>query len=89
LRHPRAPAINAADSPAQPIRGRSELETGGGPPEDGIDNDLDGLTDMADPSCGNPWSDNEIAASSACGLLGVEVLPVLGWAAARRRRRLP
>ena len=54
---------------------------------DGIDNDLDGLADMADSDCGNPWSDNEIAAGASCGLLGVEALPVLAWAATRRRRR--
>jgi len=56
---------------------------------DGIDNDLDGAIDMADSDCGNPWSDNEIASGSSCGLLGIEALPVLAWAAARRRRRLP
>ncbi len=54
---------------------------------DGIDNDLDSLIDMADPNCEHAWSDNEIAAASSCGLLGVEVLPVLAWAAIRRRRR--
>ncbi len=55
--------------------------------DDGIDNDLDGLTDMADSDCGSPWSDNELAAASACGLLGIEILPVLAWAAVRRRQR--
>jgi DNA-binding beta-propeller fold protein YncE len=54
---------------------------------DGIDNDHDAATDMADADCGAPWSDNEIAVGAGCGLLGVEVLPVLAFAAARRRRR--
>jgi hypothetical protein len=53
---------------------------------DGLDNDLDTLTDLADPDCGNPWSDNELATGGSCGLLGVEALPLLAWAAARRRR---
>jgi hypothetical protein len=53
---------------------------------DGVDNDGDALIDMADPDCGNPWSDNEIP--GGCGLLGIEVLPLLVWSAARRRRSL-
>jgi DNA-binding beta-propeller fold protein YncE len=56
---------------------------------DGIDNDLDSLTDLADPQCGNAWSDNELASPGACGLLGLEALPLLAWAAARRSRALP
>jgi DNA-binding beta-propeller fold protein YncE len=53
---------------------------------DGIDNDLDSATDLADSDCDDPASDGEIAAP-ACGLLGVEALPVLAWAAFRRRRQ--
>jgi len=43
---------------------------------------------MADPQCGNPWSDNETLLNGPCGLLGIEVLPVLLWSALRRRRRV-
>jgi DNA-binding beta-propeller fold protein YncE len=55
---------------------------------DGIDNEGDGLVDMADSDCGNPWSDNETLLNRGCGLLGIEVLPLLVWGAARRRRRV-
>ena len=55
---------------------------------DGLDNEGDGLVDMADPDCGNPWSDNETLLNRPCGLLGIEVLPVLLWSALRRRRRV-
>lgn len=44
--------------------------------DDGIDNDLDGFVDMGDVSCGNLWSNNEVAHSGGCGLLGIEVLPL-------------
>jgi hypothetical protein len=54
---------------------------------DGIDNDFDAATDLADSDCPNAWSDNELTAAPSCGLLGLEALPVLVWAAARRRRR--
>jgi len=54
---------------------------------DGIDNDLDGPIDLADSQCGNAFSDNEIARGGSCGLLGVEVLPLLALGAARRQRR--
>ncbi len=54
---------------------------------DGIDNDFDSQTDLADADCPNAWSDNEFTAAPSCGLLGVEALPVLAWAALRRRRR--
>jgi DNA-binding beta-propeller fold protein YncE len=53
---------------------------------DGLDNEGDGLIDMADSDCGNPWSDNESLFHAGCGLLGIEVLPLLAWAARRRRR---
>jgi hypothetical protein len=52
---------------------------------DGIDNEGDGLIDMADPDCGNLWSDNEVLMDQRCGLLGIEVLPLLLWGARRRR----
>jgi DNA-binding beta-propeller fold protein YncE len=54
---------------------------------DGIDNDGDGPIDMADGDCGNTWSDNETLVNRSCGLLGIEVLPLLLWSASRRRRR--
>jgi len=53
---------------------------------DGIDNEGDGLVDMEDPDCGAPWSDNERLLTRGCGLLGIEVLPLLLWGARRRRR---
>jgi hypothetical protein len=52
---------------------------------DGVDNDSDSLIDMADADCGNPWSDNEL--SRGCGLLGIELLPLLIGLEARRRVR--
>jgi DNA-binding beta-propeller fold protein YncE len=53
---------------------------------DGIDNEGDGFTDMGDSDCGNTWSDNETLLNRSCGLLGIEVLPLLVWSALRRRR---
>jgi DNA-binding beta-propeller fold protein YncE len=53
---------------------------------DGIDNEGDGLIDLADGDCGAAWSDNETLVNRGCGLLGIEVLPLLAWGAARRRR---
>ncbi|TFG95451.1 MAG: hypothetical protein E4H11_05040, partial [Myxococcales bacterium] len=53
---------------------------------DGIDNEGDGFTDMADSDCGNTWSDNETLVNRSCGLLGIEVLPLLIWSGYRRRR---
>jgi hypothetical protein len=41
---------------------------------------------MADGDCGNTWSDNETLLNRSCGLLGIEVLPLLLWSASRRRR---
>jgi len=55
---------------------------GGGACEDHVDDDLDGLIDQLDPQC--PWPGE--GTGVGCGLLGVEVLPVFGWAFARRRR---
>ena len=52
---------------------------------DGFENDSDGKIDYpADPGCASPGDTGE---TGGCGLLGIEVLPVLGWAASRRRRR--
>jgi hypothetical protein len=73
------------DYPADPGCRNPEWGTESPGCNDGIDNDGDSLIDMADPECGNPWSDNELPGS--CGLLGIEAVPLLAWAAARRRRR--
>jgi len=75
-------AIDGADPGCRDEYGRSESPSC----NDGIDNDGDGLTDMADSDCGNTWSDNETLVNRSCGLLGVEVLPLLLWSAIRRRR---
>jgi hypothetical protein len=52
---------------------------------DGADNDNDAAIDFpADAQCSSPYDNRE--AASSCGLLGVEGLPVLAWAAWARRR---
>ncbi len=56
---------------------------GGGPCEDHVDEDLDGLIDELDPQCPSPGEGSGVG----CGLLGVEVLPILAWAALRSTRR--
>ena len=50
---------------------------------DGADNDGDGLIDLADPQCTRPAGNKE---SSGCGLLGIEVVGVAGWAIGRKAR---
>ena len=62
------------------------LILGGAPCRDGVDDDLDGLIDSDDPSCGNaeihyPWGEG-------CGL-GPELAPILAALALGRRRRRP
>lgn len=55
--------------------------------QDGVDNDGDGLIDAPDdPECGTPSDDSE-QPGAGCGLLGIEILPLLGGAARARRRR--
>lgn len=52
---------------------------------DGADNDADLAIDFpADPHCSSPYDNRE--APGSCGLLGIEGLPFLGWAAWMRRR---
>jgi hypothetical protein len=62
----------------------SEFVVLGGPAcADRVDEDRDGAIDGLDPQCPSPsegWG-------AGCGLVGVEVLPVLLWAGARQRRR--
>jgi len=53
---------------------------------DGVNNDTDGLVDLADPNCANA-ADNREAQQSGCGLSGAEALPFLGLLAALLRRR--
>ncbi len=54
--------------------------------DDGVNNDTDGLVDFGgDPDCISSF-DNMEAASSGCGLMGVEALPLLGLLGWRRRR---
>ena len=52
---------------------------------DGADNDGDGLIDLADPQCMAPSAGRE--APLGCGLLGIEVVVVAGWAVGRKARR--
>jgi hypothetical protein len=52
---------------------------------DGADNDGDGKIDMADPQCTSFAGNNE--SKPACGLLGIEVVGVAGWAIGRKARR--
>jgi hypothetical protein len=55
--------------------------------DDGFDNDGDGKIDLADPDCSSP-ADTSEGPPRACGLVGLEVVPVLaGLAALRLRRR--
>ncbi len=74
------------DYPADPGCRNPEWGTENPGCNDGLDNDGDLVIDMADPDCNNPWSDNE-RSGSGCGLLGIEALPLLAGAAARRRQR--
>ena len=53
--------------------------------DDGFDNDGDGLIDFpADPKCSSPSDTSEGPAS--CGLLGLEVVPLLAGLALLRAR---
>jgi hypothetical protein len=52
---------------------------------DGADNDGDGKIDLDDPQCTSPTGNKE--SKPACGLLGIEVVGVAGWALARKARR--
>jgi hypothetical protein len=52
----------------------------------GADDDGDGRIDAADAHCSGP-ADNREAATSSCGLLGIEVVLAAGWATSRRARR--
>jgi hypothetical protein len=74
--------VDLADPGCRDVTSKSESPSC----NDGLDNEGDGLIDMADSDCGNPWSDNESLFHAGCGLLGIEVLPLLAWAARRRRR---
>jgi hypothetical protein len=52
---------------------------------DGIDNDNDGKIDYpTDPHCASRIDNKESAGN--CGLLGIEILPLLAWAVYRQRR---
>ena len=72
-------AVGAASRPSEIV------VYGGNACEDHSDEDLDGLIDQLDPQCPSPGEGHGVR----CGLLGVEVLPVLAWAFARRRSRRP
>jgi hypothetical protein len=52
---------------------------------DGVDNDGDGKIDLDDPQCTSPTGNKE--SGSSCGLLGIEVVGVAGWAVGRKTRR--
>jgi hypothetical protein len=53
---------------------------------DGFDNDYDGAIDHpADGGCTMP--SDPVEGNPGCGLLGLELLPLLAWALARRRGR--
>ena len=53
---------------------------------DGADNDGDGKIDLDDPQC-TSLSGNKESPKPACGLLGIEVVGVAGWAVGRKARR--
>jgi len=57
--------------------------------DDGLDNDGDGNIDLADAQCGGSSSLNREALvnRTSCGLIGLEVLPLLALGALRRRRQ--
>jgi len=74
--------VDAADAGCRDATAASESPSC----DNGLDDENDGLVDLADPDCGNAWSDNESLGGNTCGLLGIEVLPVLLWSARRRRR---
>jgi hypothetical protein len=69
------------DSAGAASRPAEALVIAGTSCEDGLDNDLDGSFDSADPACPAP--------GEGCGLLGVEDLPIVAWALRRRRRTAP
>jgi hypothetical protein len=55
----------------------------------GLDDDNDGLVDFpADTKCLNAGDDDELSnpPTGGCGLLGIELLPLVAWARARRRK---
>jgi hypothetical protein len=70
-------AHGAASRPAEAV------VYGGSACEDHIDEDLDGLIDQLDPQCPSPGEGYGLG----CGLLGIEILPLVAWAFARRHRR--
>ena len=58
--------------------------------DDGVDNDGDTFTDLADPGCFAAWDGSEVNPITHCGL-GFEVaflLPPLMWLRRQRRRRI-
>ncbi len=71
------------DSHGAASRAAEAVIYGGGACEDHVDEDLDGLIDQLDPQCPAPREGYGVG----CGLLGIEVLPVLAWAALRSTRR--